>query len=385
MHKKIIICGNHIVPNNHPNASRLLSFAQIFIALGYEVLVVGLDDKSEKSENGIYYGIQYKRIGYYNVSRKQRNHNFKKSMYYILTEFNPCVILITSSFYNIMQHTILKYAQKHRIPIIQNVVEWYDITNNSFRGLIGKLRFINNRISLSIIFPIKRNIIAISSLLENYYRGKRCNVVRIPTIVNMDEYTCLPKCPDEKLVLSYAGMPAKKDLLINVIIALSMLNESDRKRVIFRIYGPQKEDLVSLGLGTEMIDALSDTVFCMGKIPYEEVKLHISHSDFTVLLRPDKRYANAGFPTKVGESMACGVPVIANLTSDLGMYLIDGETGVVCENETPQACCEAIKRALNFTNEQKISMRVKAYNMAKEAFSYTEYIQSIKLFMENLK
>ena len=56
---------------------------------------------------------------------------------------------------------------------------------------------------------------------------------------------------------------------------------------------------------------------------------------FDVLLRySDLRYTKAGFPTKVVESLASATPVITNITSDLEMYLKDGENSVISEGYT---------------------------------------------------
>jgi hypothetical protein len=68
----------------------------------------------------------------------------------------------------------------------------------------------------------------------------------------------------------------------------------------------------------------------MGRIPRPQVLEELSKADFTVLMRSEEqRYAKAGFPTKFVESLATATPVIANSTSDLGMYLKDGENGYV--------------------------------------------------------
>ena len=62
--------------------------------------------------------------------------------------------------------------------------------------------------------------------------------------------------------------------------------------------------------------------------PHAELPNLIAEADFTVLMRPNKRYTNAGFPTKLVESLASGVPVIANLTSDIGWAVRDGREGL---------------------------------------------------------
>ena len=79
----------------------------------------------------------------------------------------------------------------------------------------------------------------------------------------------------------------------------------------------------------------------------------VAASDFTILLRPVSRFSLAGFPTKLAESMACGVPIIGNLTSNIGDYVHKGVEGVLVANETPEAFAEGLLRARALRTEAR--------------------------------
>jgi hypothetical protein len=53
------------------------------------------------------------------------------------------------------------------------------------------------------------------------------------------------------------------------------------------------------------------------------LKSELMNSDFTLLLRENNESNNAGFPTKVAESISLGVPPLLNFTSDIKDYLYD--------------------------------------------------------------
>ena len=93
---------------------------------------------------------------------------------------------------------------------------------------------------------------------------------------------------------------------------------------------------------------------------------------------------NAGFPTKVGESMAAGVPVIANLTSDIGLYLHDGVEGVVCSDDKPESCMLALVKVLNMNSCEKQEMRLNARKRAEQSFDCFSYIEKMSLFMNGI-
>jgi glycosyltransferase involved in cell wall biosynthesis len=50
-----------------------------------------------------------------------------------------------------------------------------------------------------------------------------------------------------------------------------------------------------------------------------------------VLARPDSLQAQAGFPTKLGEYLATGRPVVVTRTGEIGSYLVDGKSAYLAE------------------------------------------------------
>jgi len=103
-----------------------------------------------------------------------------------------------------------------------------------------------------------------------------------------------------------------------------------------------------------------------------------------VLLRPPARYAQAGFPTKVVESLALGTPVICNLTSDLGNYIHDGAEGIVCADYQPEDLVAALERALALSVEQRAAMRAAARARAEAAFDYRQYAAPLADFLARI-
>lgn len=56
----------------------------------------------------------------------------------------------------------------------------------------------------------------------------------------------------------------------------------------------------------------------------------------TILKGVAQRYAQAGFPTKLVESFSLGVPILTNLTSDIGQYVRDSLDGVILGDCPPE-------------------------------------------------
>jgi glycosyltransferase involved in cell wall biosynthesis len=293
----------------------------------------------------------------------------------------PTHVIVYGGFAPYMAR-VLGWCRKNSVPLIADVVECYDPSHrrggwlNPFYLSAGfAFRFQNTRCD---------GVIAISSWLEKYYASRVRRVVRVPP--TLDVAGLPPRTPrkreaGEPLTLVYAGSPGKKDLLGNAIRGLLMA-DPEGKRTRLMCVGPTREQVLRLmGEGFE----LPPNVVPMGRLPQPEVAGVLGEADFSVLLRPRERYAEAGFPTKFVESMAAGLPVIANITSDLGDYLLDGVEGLVCLDHSPEAFAEALGRALALSAGELDAMRAAARKRAEDSFDFRKYAQPLAAFLEELR
>ena len=384
---RILLFSNLVLPDSCANATRVMNFAKLLREAGHEIELLGVCYDQKKALEGVCDNIPYgmlRAAPYFGIHAGKRIVLLKKDIDAFLDDRRTYDAILLSNVYYDYADVFLRYAKKTGAKIAVNAVEWYEKNNGLFAGLTGKLNFVKNRIALRYLHKKMGNIIAISSLLDDYYKVRGCNTVTIPTMVDMEEYadvSATEKEPGTVVRVAYAGSPARKDYVINAIFALPLLSDEERSRLQLHFYGPDTKLLKMLGLSEEFLNTYRDNIVCHGRIPYAEVKSKIADADFTVLLRPNKRYANAGFPTKVGESMACGTPVIANITSDLGKYILDGKTGIVCRDETPEACADGFRRALSMTAEERNAMRNWAKDMAANSFDYKNYSARINNFL----
>lgn len=373
--KQVTFFCDHPIPKQHPNAIRLMAIAKIFQALDYRVsLISSYPPRADEQPEGVFEDVRY---CYLPLDR------FRE--YFQNTEI-PDLHLVATGRNTALAALLSERQAKHRIKTIYSVCERYSILDlrhqgrEMFRSYADHLRVLNH------YAPKAGNVIAISKYFERYYREKNCNVIRIPTIVDAETYPSDQERPEDKLRLAYAGTPGKKDYVAHVVRALDLLSPEEREAVVFHIYGVSPDDLrQKLKLPEPLLRRLGGSLVAHGRIPCEEVPGVIKNADFTVLLRPDNRRSKAGFPTKVGESMACGVPVLANLTSDLDECIIDGQTGIVCRGAAPGACAEAIRRALRLSEGEKAAMRDKAKEMSLSYLHYGSYIDGFRSFLDRLK
>lgn len=388
MMRKILLFSDIELPDSCAGASRVINLAKLFRDAGNDICVIGItNNPSEKGKIHEYNGVRYSSL-YVNNSRgikaiSRINDTRTQIIKYLRDSKSFDAILLTNIYFDYAR-VFLRYSKKSKTPLIVNAVEWYDRSDISFKGLLGPVKFLKNRIALRYFYPKFKNIIGISSLLCEYYSKKGCNTIRIPTILDMSEYEGLIHSENKKIVIAYAGIPAKKDLVINGLNALYLLNNSELSSIEFHLYGPTENQIKELGFENNFSQEIGRIVYCHGKVPHNEVKEYIASADYTFLLRPNKRYANAGFPTKIAESFACATPVITNITSDLSLYVKDGITGVVVDKDTTDHFAKAISHVLETEKADMNRMRNNAKKIAEEAFSYKSYIEQTNLFLEQI-
>ena len=90
------------------------------------------------------------------------------------------------------------------------------------------------------------------------------------------------------------------------------------------------------------------------------------------------------FPSKIAESFSLGTPVIANLTSDLADFLIDGTNSFIAEGDRVVDFQRAIAKALYVSELQLAHLKDNALQTAEESFSITAHSKSITDFLSVL-
>lgn len=289
--------------------------------------------------------------------------------------------LVCYGLYGFSLYILSLYCKKNNIKILYDAVEWYNYSH--FPGSYLNPTVWQIHWTMKSLLLKMDGILCISTYLYNYYslRGKKCFFIP-PVMEQPEDATNIDsfKYPfDNQFInLIYAGSFVKKDLIGEVIKGVEYLS-SIGKKIRFYIIGSnvgQVEQALC-----ESID--KECIFCLGRMPREEVLKYIKHADCSVILRrKDDRYAKAGFSTKFVESFSLGLPVAANLTGDIGNYLINGFNGIVIEGENDIAVVDAFK---NFEKDDKMKLlRENALQTFEEHFRTDCYSYSLKNFLFNL-
>jgi glycosyltransferase involved in cell wall biosynthesis len=393
-HGQVILIGEFRFPNGDAAAIRTMSLARIFRDLGFKVTVLGkgqvrADDYRPELHGYFIEGIRYSTMNPKPVSMLHKLLNpISRMKLFVSTlealDLKDCrAIVINAS--DSARHVpfVRHFCRRRSIPLIGDVCEWY-----SPRQLNGG--WVNPFYAVfCLVFyffiPRLKNLIVVSKLLERRFEGKGRTVIRIAAPIDLSDIPHDDLTPNNRLVLLYAGIPGRKDLLKEILVALATLAPEERSRIEFRLLGPTRRELIQiLGGSAHLLETLAGTVTPLGRVPRSEVLAALQEAHFSVLLRPNMRYANAGFPSKVVESLAAGTPVLLNFTGDLKDYLADETAALVIDGHSPKEVTVAIRRALKLTTAELRNMRLGARLKAQQYFDYRLYLRSLAQFLEHL-
>ena len=281
--------------------------------------------------------------------------------------------LLVSSAMVYVSDYLYKWSRKNRVPYIMEQCEWYD--QSTFKG--GKYNpYYREHIKL-IEKKNKRvdGIIAISSLFEKHYSSQHVPTLRMPTILDVADVEYRIKIENKDYVrIVFAGSLGKgKEKFQDIIKALKNINSKDIK-IKLDIYGATRKQLTeNLENQSHILVGTEEYINIFGRIPQDEVESKLREADFSIFTRPIRKSSDAGFPTKLAESMSVGTPVITNNTGDISMYLHNGKNGYITFDNSKEAIYDIFNTVVHMNKNELMEMRKQARYTAMNSFSYEKY------------
>jgi glycosyltransferase involved in cell wall biosynthesis len=367
---KILYIGGFELPDKNAAAHRVMSNAKLLKEMGFEVSFIGISKDINDAPHNVH-GFVSNPVPYPSDVRTWIKQIFTfVDTRTILKESPDYVVLY--NFPSIASLRIIRACHKKGIKVICDLTEWELAYGYSPRILVKKID-----VWLRMHYCIERmdGVIAISKFLYDYYKDKTNCIYMPPTVDLQDSKWNRNRELEthEKVQLIYAGTgkgDGNKDRLDFVIDSLL-----GKPNIELTIIGMTKEEYI-YSYGKEIPNDVK--VYFKGRVSHIDAITAVQNSDFQVLIRPNNLKNNAGFPTKLVESICCCTPIIATKTSNICDYIIDGENGILVSDI--RNLKDIMKRVETMSKGEIIEMKKACRKM--QSFDYRIFKNEInKLFI----
>lgn len=125
---------------------------------------------------------------------------------------------------------------------------------------------------------------------------------------------------------------------------------------------------------------LEDRVVFTGVVSAKEMPQLLVNADVLALDRPDNKQAKYGFPTKLGEYLLSGNPVVVTSVGDITKFLTDGVSALIARPQNPKNFADKLLWALTYT-EEAICLGGRGKMIALEFFNSLTETQKLYSFM----
>ena len=319
---KILYIGGFELPDKNAAAQRVVGIAKALRFLGNEVIFINaLKFEGESSLTKRKY-FDFKCLEY----KRESEFDYlvtANTAIRIISLVNPDAV-IAYNYPAMALNKIRKYCQKREKKCFADVTEWYEgYGNNIIYRLIKnadtayRMRYVNKRMD---------GIIAISRYLYDYYK-QSTNTVLIPPTIDLSDrkWKIKKKEKEKKISFVYAGVPCSIKERLDLIVRMFAKIEK-KHNVCLKIIGITQDEFVQM---YSWVDDIPKSIIFYGKMDHKKVLEIVKQANWSIIIRDNNRVVKAGFPTKLVESISCGVPVICNEFSNITDYLDDSNSIII--------------------------------------------------------
>lgn len=189
-------------------------------------------------------------------------------------------------------------------------------------------------------------VIVISRFLEGYFAARLrpgSPILRVPILVSHDDFVTQGRKPND--VVLYVGSLSHDGEVESLMSAFAVVGNLHSSTELVVAGGGTSADLVRLRSSAGLL-GLADRVRFVGQVGSDEIPSLIMSARVLALPRASGTFSTAGFPTKLGEYLASGRPVVVTATGDIPLYLTDCVDCFLVPPDDVRAFSAALQAAL---------------------------------------
>ncbi len=395
MNIAIITASGFSVPSAVSN--RLNAYGRGLNELGNQVTIITLTDCQTNLRS---IAAEYPSINYVGLGDRRRKHRICRiySSYLagraaarwisLQSENRPDAVI----YYGMLMPAripISKICEKLSIPTFDEITEYPFVgRQKKWRRRLEYYLFMQKYLGKnSGILCISNGII---DFIEDSLRQQNRNIpiMLFGLIVETDKFACqneenknLPSFWVDHPYIVYCGnMYGNKDGVPDLIKSFALANEMhpDLHLVIIG----DNSNVSRMAHINAAMDGLSckTNIHFTGRVEWSTLHAYMCNALALVLAKPKNIQNEGAFPTKLGEYLACGKPVICTSVGDIPLYLQHNENALLAEPGNTSQFAEQICRCVEEA-QLRVHLAKNALLLAESEFSHKRQAEKLQTFI----
>jgi len=238
-----------------------------------------------------------------------------------------------------------------------------------------------NEVKIWMMFQLFDGLVCMTNTLISYYQTytrKNCQFFHFPMTVDYQRFDSLHKSLVTSNKIIYCGGEPEnysKDGVVILIEAFSAISNQfpDLKLTLIGRANKSwinKINELSLGHHVEL----------PGYVPSDEIPQLLKNAHVLVLARPSNKQSEGGFPTKLGEYLSTGNPVITTNVGEIDLYLTDNVTVYFAKPNSVEDFSKKLEHVLTHYDEATKIGEAGRF-LAATTFNYKTYSNDFLRFL----
>ena len=238
---------------------------------------------------------------------------------------------------------------------IKDIKVFSEITEHPQASFVNFIKHTTIEEYLESVTKIE-GVVTISNALKQYLIEQGCEWERVHIInmtVDKTRFENVQKKESEPYI-AYCGTATNtKDGVDQLIKAFAIVVKThpNYKLYIIGSTPSKKERFGNLELVKEL--EVENNVVFTGVVSSQEMPHMLKNAEILALDRPNNLQAKYGFPTKLGEYLLTGNPVVVTRVGDIPLFLENGKSALIAEPENPRDFAEKICWAIENPEEAR--------------------------------
>ena len=239
------------------------------------------------------------------------------------------------------------------------------------------------------VYRLSDGMIVISTFLEEYFSKrirKNARILRVPILVEGTDQ----RASDEK----------QNGIIPRRIVYMGNLGHPGEVSSVIEAYVQVAHDYLDWNLqiigdspGSDILTRLNDLAVNLrlnsrieftGMVKRDDLNHYLKGAGILVLPRSSGLFSQAGFPTKLGEYLATGKPVIVTATGDIPLYLEDMVSAYLVPPDDTASFIKKLRYVMSHPNEANTVGR-RGRDVARINFDYRSHCFKMKEFIHSLQ